>query len=76
MAATNSEVIGRWKASTKELGSRLNILSSDFDSLERMTRTLTKVAAERLAEIKLIKALNERLKGNSVGNALQMSGIF
>ena len=65
LAATNSEVIGSWKASTKGLSSKLNVLSSDFDSLERLVMTLTKVAAERSAEIKLIKALNEGLKGKS-----------
>ncbi len=65
LAATNSEVIGSWKASTKKLGLKLNMLSSNFGSMERLTTTLTKVAAERSAEIKLIKALNEGLKANS-----------
>lgn len=62
LAATNSELIGSWKASTKELRLKLNMLSSDFGSLERLTTKLAKVAAERSAEIKLIKALND---GNS-----------
>ena len=39
--------------------------SEVLGSLEGSVKTLTKVAAERSAEIKLIKALNEGLKGNS-----------
>ena len=65
LAAINSEVIGRWQASSRELKSKLNVLSSAFDSLKQLTMKLTKVAAERLAEIKLVKALNEELNDNS-----------
>lgn len=65
LAAINSEVIGSWQASSRELKSKLNVSSSDFDSLKQLTMKLTKVAAERLAETKLIKALNEELNDNS-----------
>lgn len=39
--------------------------SQVLGSLEGSVKTLTKVVAERSAEIKLIKALNEELRGNS-----------
>ncbi|MCJ1347821.1 hypothetical protein MMC31_006051, partial [Peltigera leucophlebia] len=65
LASAKSEEISSLKATTKELESKLSVLSSDFNSLEGLYTTLTKVAAERSAEIQSVKALNEELKSTS-----------
>ena len=65
LAAINSELLARWTAPTKELKSKLKVLSSNFNSLKGLVKRLIKVAAERSAEIKLVKAINEELKGDS-----------
>ena len=53
LVTINSEVLGKWTAPTKELKSKLNV-----NSFGGLVKRLIKVAAERSAEIKLVKALN------------------
>ncbi len=55
LAVTNSVETGSWKAATEELESKLNLLSFDFNSLDRLYTTLVQVAAERSAETESAK---------------------
>lgn len=50
LAVTNSVKTGSLKAAAEELESELNLLSFDFNSLDRLYTTLVQVAAERSAE--------------------------
>ena len=60
LARAKSEEVGSLKVATKELESKFNTLSFDFNSLDRL---YTKVAAERLADIEAGKTWNEELEG-------------
>lgn len=62
LAVINSVETGSLKAATKELKSKLKILSFDFNSLDRLYTTLVQVAAERSAETESVK---EKLGGTS-----------
>lgn len=65
LAITNSVAAGSLEAAFEELESKLNVLSFDFDSLDRLYTTLAQAAAERSAEVESIGALNEELRSNS-----------
>ena len=65
LAISNSVKTDSLKAASEELESKLNVLSFDFNSLDRLYTTLAQVAAERSAEIESIGALNEELRSDS-----------
>ena len=65
LAVTDSIKTASLKAASEELESKLNVLSFDFNSLDRLYTTLAQVAAERSAEIDSIRAANEELTSNS-----------
>lgn len=51
LAASNSVKAGSLKTASEELESKLNVLSFDFNSLDRLYTALAQAAAERSAEI-------------------------